>query len=172
MKRMILCAIAVMMVGGCTRAEPENSKPESTHDNGTSSSDRLTLPKGAGNWVVFKEEQSLDSLIDKTIDMSYLTAGAVVSPGAPTVKRLRVTLRPTPLNPNDRCGLQVVSVTVTTTAGKEFTAAATGHVTDNSDGMIGMRIEVSRNGGSGLAIPTSATGTVNFDQDVTVPLSP
>jgi len=44
-------------------------------------------------------------------------------------------------------------------------------VTDNSDGMLGMRIDVSRNAGAGLVIPANASGTVIFEQDVILPLS-
>jgi len=167
MKKMLLGAIAVVLVAGCSRPAQEESKPGA----GAPSKAQVSLMKGAGNWVIFKEEMSMDSLIDKTIDQPYQTSGVVVS-GAPPLKRMRVTLRPTPLNPNDRCGLEVVAVTAVTNDGQEFTAPAVGHVTDNSDGLIGMRIEVSRNAGSGLVIPANATGTVIFDQDVILPLNP
>jgi len=167
MKNLILYTVAVVLVAGCSRTVPENSKSTPT----ASSTPQASLAKGAGNWVVFTEEQSLDVLIDKTIELPYLTTGVMVSPGGPVVKRMRVTLRPTPLTPSDRCGLQVVAVTAITAEGKECTAAATGHVTDNSDGMLGMRIDVSRNAGAGLVIPANASGTVIFEQDVILHLS-
>lgn len=168
MNKTIMCVVVLMMLvaAGCSRTASEKSKP----DTAASTKSQMSLPKGAGNWVIFTEERSMDSLIDQTIDLPYQTSGVVISPGAPTLKRLRVTLRPTPLTPADRCGLQVVGVTAVTTDGQEFTTAASGHVTDNSDGLIGMRIEVSRNAASGLVIPASATGTVIFAQEVILPL--
>ena len=166
----ILCVLSVVALAvpmiGCSRSATETSQPEKS----TSAPAQVTLAKGAGNWVVFKEELALDALIDQTIDVPYLTAGAVVSPGSPAVVRMRLKLRPTPLSPNDRCGMQLVAVTAITADGKEFTTAATGHVNDNSDGLLGMRIEVARGGGAGLAIPANATGTVILEQAVTLRL--
>ena len=157
-------AVVVLTMTGCSRSAPEDSKadkPASAH---------VTLAKGAGNWVVFKEELALEALIDQTIEVPYLTAGAVVSPGSPAVVRMRLKLRPTPLSPNDRCGMQLVEVTAITADGKEFTTSATGHVNDNSDGLLGMRIEVARGGATGLAIPANATGTVVLEQAVNLRL--
>ena len=167
MIKMLIGALTVVLVAGCARTAQEVGPAQ-----GAASKAQVSLMKGAGNWVIFKEEISLDSLIDQKIEQPYQTSGAVVSAGSPAIKRMRVTLRPTPLTPSDRCGLQVVAVTVITTEGKEFTAPAVGHVTDNSDGLVGMRIEVSRNAGSGLVIPANATGTVIFEQEVSLPLKP
>lgn len=167
MIKILIGALTVALVAGCARTAQEPVPAQ-----GAASKPQVSLMKGAGNWVIFKEELSLDSLIDQKIELPYQTSGAVVSAGSPAIKRIRVTLRPTPLNPSDRCGMQVVAVTVITTEGKEFTTPAVGHVTDNSDGLVGMRIEVSRNAGAGLVIPANATGTVIFDHDVNLPLNP
>lgn len=167
MTKILIGALTVVLVAGCARTAQEPVPAQ-----GAPSKSQVSFTKGAGNWVIFKEEMSLDSLIDQKIERPYQTSGAVVSAGSPAIKRMRVTLRPTPLNPSDRCGLQVVAVTVITIEGKEFTAPAVGHVTDNSDGLVGMRIEVSRNAGSGLVIPANATGTVIFDRDISLPLNP
>ena len=167
MIKILIGALTVVLVAGCARTGQEPVPAQ-----GAPSKSQALFMKGAGNWVIFKEELSLDSLIDQKIEQPYQTSGAVVSAGSPAIKRMRVTLRPTPLNPSDRCGLQVVAVTAVTTEGKEFTTPTVGHVTDNSDGLVGMRIEVSRNAGAGLVIPANATGTVIFDHDVNLPLKP
>ncbi len=161
MKYLFMCGVGTMLaavLGSCGRA-PAGVAPEP----------QLTIAQGAGTWVIFQEEVALDNVIERSLEVPYATSGVVVS-GSNAVTRIRLQLHATPLHPEDRCGLQLEKIIVVTTDGHEHSAPASGHVTDNSDGLNGMRVEVSRNSGAGLVIPASATGTVVFEQPVQVSL--
>ena len=150
-----------MVLGGCSKTPaPARNAPV----------EQLTLAQGAGNWVVFEHEMALEALIDHPLELPYARTGTGASLPTSQVKRIRLHFHPTPLQPEDRCGLQLQKITVVTADDHEHTVAATGYVTDNSDGLKGMRVEVARAGGNGLVIPAQATATVVFDHAVVIPL--
>ena len=164
MKYLFMCGVGAMLAAGlasCSRA-PAQAAHES-HES------QLTIAEGAGTWVIFKDEIALDSVIGRPVDLPYATSGVVVS-GSNAVAKIRLQFHATPLHPEDRCGLQLEKVIVITTDGHQHSAPASGYVTDNSDGMKGMRVEVSHDRDAGLVIPANATGTVIFAQPVQVPL--
>lgn len=159
MKYLLLCGLGAMLaavLGGCSRAP-----------GGVASEPQVTIAEGAGRWVTFKQEVALDSVIDQALDLPYATSGVAVS-GTNSVAHIRLQFHATPLHPEDRCGLRLEKVIVITADGHQHSAPASGQVTDNSDGLNGMRVEVSHNGGSGLVIPAGAAGTVVFAHPVQV----
>jgi hypothetical protein len=153
--------LIVTVMAGCSRTPaPVRDAPV----------EQLTLAQGAGNWVVFEQELALEALIDQTLELPYARTGTGASLPTSQVKRIVLQFHAAPLQPEDRCGLQLRKITVVTADDQEHVVAASGYVTDNSDGLKGMRIEVARSAGTGLVIPARATATVVFDHAVRVPL--
>jgi hypothetical protein len=133
------------------------------------------IPAGPGEWAIIERELPLETLTQPKLILPYGAASTGRSlkrdqeSGDPKdVVRYQVVFKPDPLAAGDRCGLELIAFQVVHLDGSVTEVPAKGHLVDNSDKGLGFRAQLSVTDRKQLVIPANATGTVMFDQPVTV----
>ncbi len=151
----LLLPLAVLALGACGGRSPETHLP-------------AVIPAGKANWITLEEDQPVDDLIQRELSFAYrLTGhGPAVTEATSGTQRATLIGRPTPLQPADRCGLELLRLRLQSANGTSTEIPVAGYITDNSDGARGFRLELAKHGEPKLVIPANATATVVFTQDV------
>jgi hypothetical protein len=163
MRHLPLLLIGLLLMG-CGSGDPARVPPVD---------DRI-IPAGPAEWVIVEQELPLDSLGVPRVVLPYgpASVGRKLETGTSAstdVVRRQVALKPDPLAPGDRCGMEVIAFVLVHADGSTVEVPASGHVVDNSDHREGFRTELSRIDRKRLVIPARATAVVVFDRPVTLP---
>jgi hypothetical protein len=154
----LLLTLAILALGACGGRSMDAQLPE-------------VIPAGRANWITLEEDQQVDELMPRELSFAYRITGhgPAVTDATSVTQRATLIGRPTPLQPADRCGLELLRLRLQSAAGTSTEIPVAGYITDNSDGARGFRLELAKQGERKLVIPAGATATVVFTQDVVLP---